>query len=155
MKQINEQINPIILQQTQKLLQFTKLLRSVVPVECHNHVQVANIRNQTLMLITDSPVWTTRLRQLSPQILQFVQNNMFPSESEDNKSKIIHHIQINTRYQTAAENTPALQKKARRKLQISEATAELLSQSANSLENEQLKAALLKVSRHVAEKPKK
>ena len=59
MKPINEQINPNILIQAKKLTQFMQLLQNILPIECRNHVQVANIRNQNLMLITDSPVWTT------------------------------------------------------------------------------------------------
>jgi len=158
MKQINEQINPIFLQQTQKLAQFTKIIRAVLPGECLNHVKVANIRNQTLMLVTDSPVWTTRLRQLSPQILQFVQNNM-PAPSSDGDSEnnlknqnanIIHHLRISTRYQKGGGDTALGKVKSRKKLQISQKTAELLLQSADSFDDDQLKVALSKLAAHAA-----
>ncbi len=158
MKRINEQINPVFLQQTQKLAQFTKIIRAVLPAECLNHVKVANIRNQTLMLVTDSPVWTTRLRQLSPQILQFVQKNIPVSVSEDTSENmpenqntdIIHHLRISTRYQTANRDVGLQKKKSRGKLQISQKTAELLSQSADSFDNDQLKTALSKLAAHAA-----
>ena len=158
MKRINEQINPVFLQQTQKLAKFTKIIRAVLPAECLNHVKVANIRNRTLMLVTDSPVWTTRLRQLSPQILQFVQKNM-PVSASDNKPEntpenqntdIIHHLRISTRYQTGDGNTVVRKVKSRRKLQMSQKTAELLSQSADSFDNDQLKTALSKLAAHAA-----
>jgi hypothetical protein len=100
MKPINEQINPNILIQAKKLTQFMQLLQNILPIECRNHVQVANIRNQNLMLITDSPVWTTRLRQLSPQILQYIQENT----SSNKKTEIIHHIQISTRYHSTTSS---------------------------------------------------
>jgi hypothetical protein len=152
MKQINEQINPVFLQQTQKLTQFNKILRAVLPAECLNHVKVANIRNQTLMLITDSPVWTTRLRQLSPQILQFVQKNMpVPNaerETQGDEAKVIHHLRISTRYQTKDKSVASQQKKSRRKLHVSKKTAELLSQTADNLEDDQLKTALSKLAAH-------
>ena len=152
MKRINEQINPVFLQQTQKLAQFTKIIRAVLPAECLNHVKVANIRNQTLMLVTDSPVWTTRLRQLSPQILQFVQKNMPASTSKNNpenqNTDIIHHLRISTRYQTGGEDTTLRKVKSRKKLQMSQKTAELLSQSADSFDNDQLKTALSKLAAH-------
>ena len=75
MKPINEQINADFVKQAQKLSQYKHLLSGILPIECRNHVEVANFRNQNLMLITDSPVWTTRLRQLSPQLLDFIRKN--------------------------------------------------------------------------------
>ena len=159
MKPINEQINPNFVIQAKKLARYTKLLRNILPVECHNHVQVANIRNHSLMLMTDSPVWTTRLRQLSPQILQFIRENsrdVDQKQSATMDNEVIHHVQISTRYLTAASNTaealslggenpPSLTTK---KLEISDSTAELLTQSADSIEHPQLKAALLKIASH-------
>jgi hypothetical protein len=145
MKHLNEQINPKLLNQSKKLAQYTQLLHNILPIECRNHVEVANIRNQNLMLITDSPVWTTRLRQLSPQILQFIGEN----SSKVDDTQRIHHVQISTRYH--ASNTSKQQSsssKARHKPQISEKTAELLLQSAKSINHQQLKTALLKVARH-------
>ncbi len=145
MKPINEQINPNFLAQAKKLLKFKELLDNILPIECRNHVQVANIRNQNLMLITDSPVWTTRLRQLSPQILQYIQENTSGNE----KPQIIHHIQISTRYHSADNSTQACSiEKSLHKPQISEKTAKLLSQSANSINHQQLKKALLKIASH-------
>lgn len=147
MKSINDQINPKFVIQAKKLAEFTQLLRRVLPPECLGHVEVANIRDQNLMLITDSPVWTTRLRQLSPQILQFIRSN---TPDDANRTQIIHHIQISTRYHATDTNKQqALNKKNRHKLRISEKTAAMLSQSADSIEHQQLKSALLKIASHV------
>lgn len=145
MKPINEQISPNFLAQAKKLTIFNRLLSNILPIECRNHVQVANIRNQNLMLITDSPVWTTRLRQLSPQILQYIQENISSSE----RSQIIHHIQISTRYHATDNNTDrAPAEKHQHKLQISDTTANLLTKSADSIDHQQLKKALLKIASH-------
>ena len=145
MKPINEQINPNILIQAKKLTQFMQLLQNILPIECRTHVQVANIRNQNLMLITDSPVWTTRLRQLSPQILQYIQENT----SSHRKSEMIHHIQISTRYHSTTGNAEtSAPEKNLHKPEISEKTAKLLSQSADSISHQQLKKALLKIASH-------
>lgn len=125
------------------LAQYTRILDKVLPIECRNHVQVANIRQQNLMLITDSPVWTTRLRQLSPQILQFLHDNNIEN------TQMIHHIQISTRYQNNDTNKQAAHlKKSQHKPVISEKTSHLLSQSANTIDNQQLKNALLRVASH-------
>ena len=144
MKPINEQINPTFLIQAKKLSQFMRLLHNILPIECRNHVQVANIRNQNLMLITDSPVWTTRLRQLSPQILQYIQEN---APSSENK-QIIHHIQISTRYHSTNNSSQTESRKNVQQPKISEKTANLLSQSANSISHKQLKKSLLKIASH-------
>ena len=141
MKPINEQISSKFIAQARKLDQYTRILHQILPIECRNHVQIANIRQQNLMLITDSPVWTTRLRQLCPQILQFLRENTAEN------GQIIHHIQISTRYQSNnAKEQKASAKKNRHKPSISEKTANLLSQSANSINDQQLKKALLRVA---------
>lgn len=149
MKPINEQINPKFVIQAKKLSHFKRLLHDILPVECRGHVEVANIRDQNLMLIADSPVWTTRLRQLSPQILQFIRKNT--PNGDNNKAQIIHHIQISTRYSVSASNEQhSTEQKHKPRLQISETTASMLSQSADSIEHQQLKAALLRIARHVS-----
>ena len=143
MKPINEQISSKFIAQARKLDQYTRILHQILPIECRNHVQIANIRQQNLMLITDSPVWTTRLRQLSPQILQFLRENTAGD------GQIIHHVQISTRYQNNnVREQKALAEKNRLKPSISETTANLLSQSANSIDDQQLKEALLRVASH-------
>lgn len=154
MKPLNEQINPKFVLQAKKLTQFTQLLHNILPVECRNHVEVANIRQQILMLITDSPVWTTRLRQLSPQILQYIRENSskidaISNDNHSNKKQVIHHIQISTRYHTKNANEQQISSnKHRHTPHISKKTAELLSQSANSINDLKLKTALLKIASH-------
>ncbi len=153
MKPINEQISAKFIVQAKKLTRYKSLLRNILPVECYDHVEVANIRDQNLMLITDSPVWTTRLRQLSPQILQFIRENT--SDAQADRAQIIHHIQISTRYHPSnGSQQQTLNKKDRPRLQISDKTATLLSQSANSIDHPQLKSALLKVASHTNRKNK-
>jgi len=155
MKPLNEQINARFVIQAKKLTQFNRLLQEILPAECRSHVRVANIRQQSLMLITDSPVWTTRLRQLSPQILSFIREHIPDSQT-------IHHVQISTRY---AASQPATGKTSRQTSQqaqvagnhrraISKKTARLLSQSADDIKHQTLKNALLKLARH-AESSKK
>jgi len=150
MKSINEQISPEIVIQAKKLAKYTRLLHNILPAECRNHVEVANIRNQNLMLITDSPVWTTKLRQLSPQILQYIQENSTDTDTRGANNQVIHHVQIRTRYSAAGNDELHASKTVKKPVpRISEKTAELLSQSANSINNEKLKKALLKIAKHV------
>ncbi len=154
MKPLNQQINRKLLNHARKLAQYTQLLQKILPIECRNHVEVANIRNQNLMLITDSPVWTTKLRQLSPQILQFVRESSVNTGNDDEQVPIIHHVQISTRYSAASADQMnprqrrIMSEREKQRPQISKKTAELLSQSANSLDHQPLKAALLNLARH-------
>lgn len=144
MKPVGAQINPKLVKQAKILAQYTQLLRNVLPIECHNHVEVANIRQQILMLITDSPVWTTRLRQLSPMILQYFNENRTAETAT-----LIHHIQISTRYQK--KNTPekaSATASRRQKPVISSKSAGLLAQSAEIIEHKELKDSLLKLASH-------
>ena len=145
MKPINEQFKPEFLVQAKKLAYFTQLLHSILPVECRGHVTVANVRNQNLMLITDSPVWTTRLRQLSPQILQFIRKN---TANNSNSKEQIHHVQISTRYQASSPDQQQAKKKDKPELQISDKTSSMLLQSADSIQHQKLKASLLRLARH-------
>lgn len=145
MKPINEQINTDFVKRAQKLSQYKHLLSGILPIECRNHVEVANIRNQNLMLITDSPVWTTRLRQLSPQILDFIRKNT----QKTDEIHFIHHIQISTRYHSYSASPAQISAKEKHSLpSISDKTSELLLQSANSIDHPKLKNALLKMSMH-------
>ena len=154
MKSFSEQIDPRFMIQAKKLAKYSRLLQQILPIECRNHVEVANIRNQNLMLITDSPVWTTRLRQLCPQILQFIRENSVNTDTSNKKMQIIHHIQISTRYnpanarQTGTRQQQISSERERQRPRISEKTAELLSQSANSMSHQPLKTALLRVASH-------
>ena len=120
-------------------------IRSVLPPEFDGHVKVANVRNNSLILVTDSPVWTTRLRQLSSHILQALKDN----SSNLPKTQIIHHIQIQTRYQ--ASGSPPPQRPVKQKPELSRNTAERLRQSADSIDDPQLKQALARLAKNVSD----
>lgn len=149
MKTINDQISPDFVAQARKLTFYTGLLREVLPVECIDHVQVANVRDQNLMLITDSPVWTTRLRQLSPQILQHIREHSPKYSNQSDSNAVIHHVQISTRYQSSSEEAAAsAASKHRQPPSVSNKTAEILKQSADSISDPRLKKALLNIASH-------
>jgi hypothetical protein len=73
----------------------------------------------------------------------------FIRDSSSTNAQIIHHIQISTRYHSSNANLqPSSARQNWHKPQISEKTAELLSQSASSINHQQLKTALLKIASH-------
>lgn len=155
MKTISEQIKPEIIQKAKKLALITQFLHPALPAECLPHVRVAGIRQGTLVLVTDSPVWTTRLRQLSAQILQYIHDNnqqftacLYQPDATTRNSRIVHHLQIKTRFQQDTKPLHPVRTSPKQKRHISKKTADLLTQSANYIGDEQLKSALKRLARH-------
>jgi hypothetical protein len=143
MKPLNEQINPKFVKQAQVLSQYAHLIQICLPVETFKHVNVANIRDGSLVLVTDSPVWSTRLRHMIPQMLQTIRDNSLHLSG----IQPVHQIQIKTRYQAqpAAGNKHGSElKKHQRRASLS--TTRLLASSASAVSDEKLKKSLLKLS---------
>lgn len=145
MKRINNQINPEFINQAKILSRYTPVVQACLPPDYHAHVRVANIRNNSLVLVTDSPVWTTRLRQLAGTILQALHDNAARLPA----SAPIHHVQVQTSYfsqqETSGHAENAVNKAPRG---ISEQAASYLAQSADSIDDPELKKALSRLSRH-------
>lgn len=60
---------PRLLQQAQRLQEFTQTLVGTLPPSVGEHCRVGNIAGDTVVLVTDSPAWSTRLRFHTPEIL--------------------------------------------------------------------------------------
>jgi len=129
---------------TQELRHLTSLLRSGLPPECDGHYHVANIRDRTLVIMTDSPVWTTRLRQLGPAILTLLQ---------DSGRKNLMHIRVFSRPAQSAPVKPPTPVKIRPE-PISPQSSRVITQTASCIENDGLRDALLKLASHTSEKRK-
>jgi hypothetical protein len=131
-----------LIKRARELEQLTSLLRSELPPECDGHYHVANIRDRTCVIITDSPVWTTRLRQLGPRILAVLQNG---------GRKDLLHLQVSSRpVQSSTAKAPEIPKTRPR--QISPQSSRLLNQTASFIEDEGLRDALLKLASHTPAK---
>lgn len=135
MKKLNNALNPSILGQTQKLEHLTMLLRNSLPPECDGHYHVAATHGPTLVIITDSPVWTTRLRQLGPLILQTMQENV-PLK--------LQHVRIISRHGPVISTyqPPVV------KHELSQQSSRHIAQTAEYIKDKPLKNALLKIARH-------
>ena len=46
-------------------------LARCLPAECRPHCRVAGVEGNTLILITDSPVWRSRIHFLAPEIIRY------------------------------------------------------------------------------------
>ena len=142
MDSFNSRLDAPLRKRAQELGRLTTLLRSQLPPESDGHFHVANIHDRTVVIITDSPVWTTRLRQLGPRILSLLQNS---------GRKNLLHIRVFSRPGPAP--APVRTKTASGKpKQISRESSRLISQTATFIEDRDLRAALLKLARHGSDK---
>ncbi len=139
MKQLNNMLDPKILAQVRKLEQLTMLLRNALPPECDGHYHVAAIHNNTITIVTDSPVWTTRCRQLGPLILQTLKNKA---------PQNLQHVRIISRHGpvVSTHEPPVVKHK------LSQQSSQLIAQTAAYVKDKPLKEALLKMSRHSQKK---
>ena len=127
-----------------ELGRLTSLLRSALPPESDGHYHVAGIRDRTLVIMTDSPVWTTRLRQLGPRILGVLQGS---------GQKHLQHIRVFSRPSRAADARPPVSRPAARE-PISAQSSRLIEQTASSIDDDGLRNALLKLAGHAPAKHK-
>ena len=135
MKLFNSQLNPILLAKSHQLEQLTSILNGELPPETSGHYHVAGIDNSTLVVITDSPVWTTRLRQLGPMIIEALSNRTGTK---------LQHIRIVSRH--GSIKAPAQTSQTINRV-LSEQSGQQVAQTARHIKDEDLKKALLKLSK--------
>ena len=58
-----------VLERAKELRRLTIRLRNLVDAPLNQHIHVANIRDNTLVIGTDSSVWHTRIKYLAPTLL--------------------------------------------------------------------------------------
>ena len=142
MDTFSHQLDTKIKQTALKLEMYTQLLKKALPPECENHFSVAKVLNKSIVIVADSPVWTTRLRQLGQLILE----TMKTQSRED-----LHHVKIITRHGPVADiHNPKLVKR-----QLSPTAGSIIEQTASYLDDEELSNALLKLSKYKSQKDPK
>ena len=135
MQPLSSHINRRLDAKARQLASLTEILRACLPQNCQSHVAVAGIRDQQLILVTDSPVWLSRLRMYTHSMLEM----------------LARHSQVNIT-QIRIKQTPqriTLKKPAPRKQRhLAPGTSELIAQTAESIADPQLQQALYKLSRN-------
>jgi hypothetical protein len=140
----NARLDDSLRKRAQELGRLTSVLRSELPPESDGHYHVANIHDRTVVIMTDSPVWTTRLRQLGPRILTILQNS---------GRKNLLHIRVFSRPAQSPVARPPDSEKIKPR-QISRQSSRLLNQAATSIEDDGLREALLKLASHASDRHK-
>jgi hypothetical protein len=109
------------------------VVQTIIEPPLRHHCRVANLRDGNLILITDSPVWATRLRYLLPGLLDNLRQTATWVR--------IHCIDIKVRLAPDRhEETP------RRRPVLSVQAVALLRDVAGKCEDESLTAAFLRIA---------
>ncbi len=125
----------IIFLRSNALNQLNKKIKPLVPEIFRPHIEAANYINQTLTLITDSPVWYTRLRHLLPQIKEEICKTADFKELQTIKVKITNFTQVTLA--NVAQSKPTL----------SEKSARHIAEFANSLSSVELRKVFLQLTK--------
>ncbi len=70
MENLSAKLQLRILRKALELQKMEQAIKASLPLDCHAHLNVGGIRENELILLTDSPVWQTRLRMFSQTILE-------------------------------------------------------------------------------------
>lgn len=120
-----------LLGRVQELERLTRKVQSLLPESLRAHCQVASVRGTTLILQTDSPAWATKLRMTGPSLERALQ------------SANVRQIEIKIKPISGTRTAPA-----RHPALMSKSTAALLLQLADTMNDQKLKNALNRLSRH-------
>lgn len=132
MKTISEKIHTGIRQKAQELKQISSALKAALPLDCHSHIEVANILPDQLVILTDAAAWQTRLRMYSQAMLISLSEN--------------------TRYKPARITIKLIQPQRivaeprKHKPTLSAQSASVIEQTANAIADPELKQALHRLS---------
>jgi hypothetical protein len=128
-----------LVERAQHLQQLSLLLqdffRNGHNPELAEHVNLANLRENTAVLATGSPAWLNQLRYHAPAILRFLQHDVGLQELRKVQFKI------------QPETLNPLPRQPRR-AKLSAANAELLNSTANYTGDDKLAEALRRLSLH-------
>jgi len=119
-----------------KALELSRLNHAVkisLPLDCHEHMEIADIRNNQLVILTDSPVWQTRLRLYSQTILEALHQH-----AGIKLNRVV--LKLSPKKRVIPEKPPVYRT-------ISDKNSILIEQTANCVNDPDLQAALLKLSR--------
>ncbi|MCK5719089.1 MAG: DUF721 domain-containing protein [Thiomargarita sp.] len=72
-----------ISQHSHTIQQINSVFQNSLPTPLNSHCHVANLREQILIIYTDSSIWATWLRYMTPELKQKWQKNQFMPPIQD------------------------------------------------------------------------
>jgi len=127
-------LNPL-LKRAQYLQQLTQALRDSLDAPLAVHVTVANLREQTAVITTDTPAWLTQLRYQAPTILSLLKT--LPGLQK------VQKVQFKIQPANLSSPTPPS-----RRATLSSNSAHFLESVASGTEDPELAEALYRLSQH-------
>jgi hypothetical protein len=135
MESFSSLINRDLSTKAQELANLTRILRACLPQNCQQHVSVAGMRDQQLILITDSPVWVSRLRMYTQHMLEMLSQHS--------------HVRVSQiRIKQSPPRMPKKKPEPKKLRRLSDNTSTMIAQTAESIADPELQQALYKLSRN-------
>ena len=122
-----------LVSQARALLGLDGLIQELLPDALKTHCRVLSVRDQTLVLAADSPVWAARLKFHSSQLVKQL-----------NRQQTVKLRTVRIRVRPPEKRVATERRNAPLKLGISSSTA--LRQAADSVSDPDLKSALLRLA---------
>lgn len=135
MKTIANLIHQNLQKKATELTRLDQIVTSALPTGCQNHVNVAGVRDNQLILVTNSPVWASKLRLYRQNIIQML------AEHGDIK---ISSVLIRQSHADKIETKP----RAKKLRHLDEPSARLINQTADSISDPALKQALYHLAKN-------
>ena len=139
MKTISNLIDSKIQFKAKQLEKLTRLIKASLPVNCQDHVQVSGIREFQLILMTDSPAWSSRLRLYSKNMIKML---------EEHTNIKVNQVRIKLR-----QPQRIIEKPIRKFRYLKENTARMIQQTAEAIDDPDLQKALNNLARKKTRKP--
>ena len=135
MKRLSSLINADLTKQAHQLVRIDQLLKSTLPVAAHQHIQAANISDRELVVTSDSPAWSTRLRlHLNDMLYMLAQHTDYGITSI--RIRLLRN-----------RNPDKLASKITTPIYLSENSARVIKQTADSITDPELKNSLLQLAK--------
>lgn len=134
MEIISNKLQNRLRRRAQQLQGILTAVKSALPEDCQSHLEVGGVRDNQLVILTDSTVWQTRLRMYSQSMLESVHQH-----TELSLSRIIIKI-------TPPRRSPPKEHHPRRLL--SQKSADIIEKTAQGINDPELRKALEKLARH-------
>lgn len=121
-----------LVQQAEALAQLSRAIRKLLPDPLKEHCQVLGLDQGQLHLAVDSPVWSARLRYYSPRLLQQLAAR--------------GTVKVRTIETSVLPPRRSRPEPGRPRPRLSVQNGRLLSQTAQGIADQELRAALLKIA---------
>jgi hypothetical protein len=124
-----------LLSRAQELLALDAHLRQLLPPPLNEHCSVLNIRDAALVLAADSPVWASRLRYYSPQLVK---------QLTGEQTVTVRTVRVRVQPPTK----PFVPQRRQPSPRLSSRGAAIIRQAAGGVSDPGLKSALLRLARN-------